>query len=536
MVGRNPPRHCYHPVLQVPVSGSENLYEKSISAADGRIEPAQPKLSAGIIPYRFDSAGELEIYWVKRAKKLRFMGGWHAFPGGRLADSDAAAPLTGELPLSDVYLKSGPPAAHPACGLRELFEETGLLATLGELPACAQLADARDKLLADTMDFDEWLEHNSLRLDQSRLHFAGRWVTPPLSKIRFDATFFLMEWPARESLQPNIIPGELTSGGWVKPPAALAQWESGDVKLAQPTLKTIRILAEHGTEDGLRHFEQFHGREPNAPKCLEFRPAIRVIPLATPTLPPATHTNALLVGDKDLVLIDPGSPWDDQLESLRDIIDVVIHDTGGKLTEIWLTHHHGDHIGGVEWVRNYYNVPVAAHSDSLSKLSERGISVDRVLADGQILELAGPRGLRFRAIHSPGHAKGHLCFYEENQRVLIAGDMVAGSSTIVIDPPEGNMGDFLASLERLAALDIDVLLPSHGTMINEPSRLLDKTRQHRLMREARILEVWQSGTTDPESIVDVVYEELAPEARPIAARQIIAHFEHLKEIGRIERF
>ena len=98
------------------------------------------------------------------------------------------------------------------------------------------------------------------------------------------------------------------------------------------------------------------------------------------------------------------------------------------------------------------------------------------------------------------------------------------------------MGDFLASLERLSALDLDVLLPSHGTMISEPSRLLDKTRQHRLMRESRILEVWQSGTTDAEAIVEVVYEELAPEARPIAARQITAHLEHLREIGRIEHF
>ena len=518
------------------MSGSENLYEQSISAADGRIEPAKPRLSAGIIPYRFDPAGELEIYWVKRAKKLRFMGGWHAFPGGRLADSDAAAPLSGDLPLSDVYLNSGPSAAHPACGLRELFEETGLLVASGELPATAELAAARDQLLADSMDFGDWLRQHSLHLDQSRLHYAGRWVTPPLSKIRFDATFFLLEWPADEALQPTIIPGELTSGGWIKPAAALTQWESGDVMLAQPTLKTIRILAEHGVEIGLAHFTEFHGREPNAPMSIEFRPAIRVIPLATQTLPPATHTNAILVGDKDLVLIDPGSPWDDQLESLRDIIDIVIHDTGGRLTEIWLTHHHTDHIGGVEWVRNHYNVPVAAHADSVEKLAAGGISVDRLLADGQILELGGPQGLRFRAIHSPGHARGHLCFYEENQRVLIGGDMVAGSSTIVIDPPEGNMGDFLASLKTLAALDIDVLLPSHGTMISEPSRLLDKTRQHRLMRESRILAVWQSGTTDAEAIVEIVYEELAPEARPIAARQITAHLEHLREIGRIEHF
>ncbi len=518
------------------VPGSGNLYEKSIGAAVRRMEPAKPRLSAGVIPYRFNAGGELEIYWVRRSRKLRFMGGWRAFPGGRLADSDAAVPLTGELPDAQIYHHSGPPAAHPVCALRELFEETGLLAVRGGLPPAAVLAGAREKLLADDMDFAAWLKRHSLYLDQSRLRYAGRWVTPPLSRVRFDATFFLLEWPREEALQPTVIPGELVGGEWTPPAVAVSRWAAGEALLAQPTLQTLRILAAHGVENGLPRLAEFHGREPDAPKAIEFRPAIRVIPLAAPTLPPATHTNALLVGDKDLALIDPGSPWDDQLYALRDIVDAVIDETGGRLTAVWLTHHHGDHVGGVEWARGVYNVPVAAHAKTAAKLAERGIAVQRRLTDGEVLALAGPRALRFRAVHSPGHAKGHLCFYEETQRVLIGGDMVAGASTIVIDPPEGNMSDFLSSLERLAALDADVLLPGHGTMIREPARLLDKTRQHRLMREDRILEAWRSGKREIEAIVAAVYEETAPEARPIAARQVLAHLERLRATGRIDGF
>lgn len=511
----------------------DSLYEKSIAAAGRRIEPAKPHLSAGVIPYRSSSAGALEIYWVRRSKKLRFMGGWHAFPGGRLADSDAAAPLAGELPDAAVYGNSGPPAAHAACGLRELFEETGLLAVRGALPAASILSEAREKLLADSMDFSAWLERRSLHLDLSRLRYAGRWVTPPLSRIRFDATFFLLEWPLEKTPRPTVIPGELTSGEWVRPAVALERWAAGEVMLAQPTLATLRILAEHGVNNALPHLAKFHVRAPDAPQSIEFRPAVRVIPLAAPTLPPATHTNALLVGDKELVLIDPGSPWSDQLDSLRDIIDAVVRETGGRLTAIWLTHHHGDHVGGVEWARAAYDVPVAAHAQSVAKLAERGITVQRRLADGEILALEGPRSLRFRVIHSPGHARGHLCFYEKTGRVLIGGDMVSGASTIVIDPPEGNMGDFLSSLKRLAALDADVLLPGHGTMMREPSRLLDKTRSHRLMRENRIFEAWRSGKRDLEAIVAAVYEEPPPELRPIAARQVLAHLEHLSQTGRI---
>ena len=522
--------------MQMSAPGSGNLYEKSIGAAVRRIEPAKPRLSAGIVPYRFNAAGELEIYWVRRSKKLRFMGGWHAFPGGRLADSDAAVPQAGELPDAQIYRHSGPAAAHPSCALRELFEETGLLAVRGGLPPAAGLDAAREKLLADGLDFAAWLKEHSLHLDRSRLRYAGRWVTPPLSRMRFDATFFLLEWPLEETLQPTVIPGELVFGEWTRPAVAVSRWAAGEALLAQPTLQTLRILAAHGVENGLPRLAEFHGREPDAPKAIEFRPAIRVIPLAAPTLPPATHTNALLVGDKDLALIDPGSPWDDQLGPLREIVDAVIGETGGRLTAIWLTHHHGDHVGGVEWMRRVYNVPVAAHAESAAKLAARGITVQRRLADGEILALAGPSGLRFRVVHSPGHARGHLCFYEETQRALIGGDMVAGASTIVIDPPEGNMGDFLSSLERLAALDADVLLPGHGTMIREPARLLDKTRQHRLMREDRILEAWRSGKRTPEAIVAAVYERTAPEARPLAARQVLAHLERLSATGRIDGF
>ena len=164
--------------MQMSAPGSGNLYEKSIGAAVRRIEPAKPRLSAGIVPYRFNAAGELEIYWVRRSKKLRFMGGWHAFPGGRLADSDAAVPQAGELPDARIYRHSGPAAAHPSCALRELFEETGLLAVRGGLPPAAGLDAAREKLLADGLDFAAWLKEHSLHLDRSRLRYAGRWVTP----------------------------------------------------------------------------------------------------------------------------------------------------------------------------------------------------------------------------------------------------------------------------------------------------------------------------------------------------------------------
>ncbi len=486
-----------------------------------------------MILHRRGTGGECEVFWVLRSKSLRFMGGWHAFPGGRLSPNDAAVPVRGRLGGEEAYLASGPAAVHPACALRELFEEAGVLAASGPLPAVAELERARRLLLEEQLDFGGWLRLHGLALDKSRLGFAGRWVTPPLSPIRFDATFFLLEWSGDEPLQPNVVPGELSAGEWIRAGEALHRWEQGEVLLAQPTLATLRVLAEHGAEDGQRRLWRSEAHEPNSPQSIEFRPAIRVIPLAARTLPPATHTNALLLGSCDLVLVDPGSPWDSELRRLREIVDAECRAGGGRLRGIWLTHHHDDHVAGAEKLRRHYGVPVLAHPATVARLARRDIRIEGRLQADQVVELAGSFPLRIRALHTPGHASGHLCFWEERTQTLICGDMVSGYGSVVIDPPDGSMAAYLDSLDRLAALGPRVLLPSHGSMIPDAPRALRGARRHRLWREERVLEAWERGARDPCEMLEPVYGELEPQARPIAVRQVLAHLERLEALGRI---
>ena len=491
----------------------------------------RPRLSAGIIPYREGLAG-CEIFWVRRSKALRFMGGWNAFPGGGLSAGDAAVPVRGTVEGDSAYVASGPRAAHPACALRELFEETGILAVRGRLPNDAELDSARNKLLDDDLDFRYWLASHGLALDASRLRFAGRWVTPPLSRIRFDATFFLLEWPKAASRQPSVIPGELSSGEWVTAGQALARWEGGEVLLAQPTLETIRVLDEQGPDGGSRLWRS-QAHEPNSPHSIEFRPLVRVIPLAARTLPPATHTNAILLGGNDMILVDPGSPWESELSRLREIIEAEARRTGGELRGIWLSHHHEDHVAGAEALRRHYGVPVSCHAATAERLSKKGIRIEGRLADGDIVQLAGRPALRIRVLHTPGHARGHLCFFDERTRTMLCGDMLSGYSTVVINPPDGNMTQYLDSLDRLLSADPQVLLPSHGTMIPEAPQALRKARQHRLRRENRVLEAWESGQRNPEAMLGPVYGELHAAAKPLAVRQVLAHLERLESIGRI---
>ena len=432
----------------------------------------------------------------------------------------------------DAYRLSGKDAAHVACALRELFEEAGILAAVGCQPDNAELERVRRLLLDTEVDFADWLNNSGLQLDATRLRFAGRWVTPPLSPMRFDATFFLLEWPSDEQSQPTVIPGELSHGEWISARKALDRWDEGDVLLAQPTLETLRVLADKGA-DGRALLWRSQAHQPNSPHAIEFRPGIRVIPLATRTLPPATHTNALLLGSGDLVLVDPGSPWDAELQRLCEIVDTELNRAGGRLRGIWLSHHHDDHVAGAEALRERYQVPISAHAATVSRLDRKGIQIDGRFEGGETVELAGSRPLHIRVEHVPGHASGHLCFLEERTRTLLCGDMVSGYGTVSIDPPDGSMSDYINSLERLASLGARVILPGHGSMIRDAPRALAEARQHRLWREDRVFEAWTKGERDPEAMLPAVYGDLDPAIRRFAVRQVLAHLERLELNGRI---
>lgn len=460
------------------------------------------------------------------------MGGWNAFPGGRMSPGDASVEVRGTMDGERAFLDSGHFGAQPACAMRELFEETGILAAVGPAPDRRDLDKAREQLLADQLDFGKWLAERDLAVDASRLRFAGRWVTPPLSPIRFDASFFLLEWQAGEPSQPNVIPGELESGEWIRPADALDRWLEGDVLLAQPTLQTLRVLAKHGPE-GRDRLWLSESHQPNSPRSIEFRPAVRAIPIPTRTLPPATHTNTLLIGGRDLVLIDPGSADSDALQCLQGIIERESRREGGRLRGIWLSHHHIDHVAGAEALRRRYPVPVLAHTATAARLSGHGVQIDGRLEDGQVVDLDGTPRLRVRVIHTPGHASGHLCFLEERSGTLLCGDMLSGWGTVVINPPDGSMDDYLESLDRLRALGARAALPSHGSMFHHPAKALGDARRHRLWREDRVMEAWAGGLREPDLMLAPVYGDLDPAVRPVAVRQVLAHLERLEQTGRV---
>jgi glyoxylase-like metal-dependent hydrolase (beta-lactamase superfamily II) len=258
-----------------------------------------------------------------------------------------------------------------------------------------------------------------------------------------------------------------------------------------------------------------------------------MFPLATHTLPPALTTNCYLLGTGEAVLVDPGSLLDAENERLERALTAVRDRLGRRVTAIWLTLHHPDHVGGVERLRRFLDVPVLAHPATAERLAGR-IAVDAPLTDGQRIVLAGDPPYPVRAVHTPGHARGHLCFLEETYGSVLAGDLVAGLGTIVVDPPEGDMDDYLASLAKLADLGPRALFPSHGPAIQDAVGKLREYAQHRLWREDRVLTAWSQGLRTPAAMLPTVYDDVPKEAHPLAERQILAHLDRLRKAGRIE--
>jgi ribonuclease/clavin/mitogillin len=269
---------------------------------------------------------------------------------------------------------------------------------------------------------------------------------------------------------------------------------------------------------------------------IEFRPNYICFPVRTPTKPPATHTNCYLIyTSAQLLIIDPGSPDVDEQQALASSIDELVAE-GRSVREIVLTHMHPDHVGGVNALRTHLGdeVTVAAHRLTAEPLRE-SVRVDRFIEDDEVINLDGSPEISLRAMHTPGHARGHLCFYEERTGTLISGDNIVGLGSVLIDPPEGNMRDYLRSLERMRALsNLSVIFGGHGPAIANPYAKIDEYISHRRDREQKILQAVRAGATTPKDIVASVYTDVSPKAHAMAERAVLAHLEKLVEDKQVQ--
>jgi glyoxylase-like metal-dependent hydrolase (beta-lactamase superfamily II)/8-oxo-dGTP pyrophosphatase MutT (NUDIX family) len=488
--------------------------------------PATPKDAAAMILLR--DPDDPKVFWVKRGKTLAFMANYHAFPGGQRDADDAEVPILNAENLPD--------AAMRVTALREIFEETGVLIARGaESLSAERRAAMRDELHMGQASFKELLEREGLALDAGLLTEAPRWVTPATSPRRYNTRFFAAWLP--EGQETEVIPGELESGEWLRPKEALRKWIDGDCLIVTPIFSTIQALAE-GVEDFAERMLSVSQEErDHLERRVQFRYGIFLCPLRAPTLPPATHTNCYLVGGDEMVVIDPGSPYPDQQAALDHVVARFI-EQGRRFREIFITHLHPDHIGGVTHLAEKFSLPVAAHRLTAEAVGGE-IRVDRFIEDGEVIELSeASTGLtwRLRAMWTPGHARGHLSFYEERTGSLLTGDCVVGFGTVVIAPPEGNMNDYLASLRRYLELPrLTALMPGHGPVIADARGRIEEYIVHRHDREKQIVSAMQAGASAIPQIVKAVYTDVPEDMHQLAELSVLAHLEKLEGEGRVTR-
>ena len=203
---------------------------------------------------------------------------------------------------------------------------------------------------------------------------------------------------------------------------------------------------------------------------------------------------------------------------------------------ILATHHHPDHVGGADALRDRLELPIWAHAMTAQRL-EGVVDIDMLIQDGERIVLEGPTPTALSALHTPGHAPGHLCFTDEATGIMIAGDMVASVGTIIVEPYDGDMLLYLESLRKMSTLEPTALLPAHGGVIEEPQAKLSFYIEHRLMREKKVLHALKARgkPSRPRHLVADAYSDTPKHLWPLALRSIEAHLIKLEREGTIEK-
>jgi glyoxylase-like metal-dependent hydrolase (beta-lactamase superfamily II)/8-oxo-dGTP pyrophosphatase MutT (NUDIX family) len=461
-----------------------------------------------------DGPHGLEVLLTIRPRSMRFMGGAAVFPGGAVSspDRDPRWEQVSTLSGTDAAALLGEEDARVAlgafvCALRESFEEVGFIIGSG----------TEGLARGSSLEPEAWLAaclEEGVRLATDRLVPAGRWVTPLGAPVRFDARFFIVA--TDHAWEPVPDPAEVESCLWVTPAEALARLAAGSLMMAPPTIEMLQRLAAHTTTDGALDALNRDGVL-GAGNVISVRlsPMVHVVLAPNPGVMTGPGTNTYIVGTGPTMIIDPAVDDPTYLDAVTE--------AAGEVAAILVTHRHGDHVGGAAALSQRTGAPVRAFGvDTIGGVT--GLPIE----DEEVIEFGGARLI---ALHTPGHASDHLCFLLDGAASLFSGDNVLGEGTSVIAPPDGHMGDFLGSLERLSKLPLDRIYPGHFRPLDGGSHVLEGLLLHRKARGEAIAAAIKEGPRAIEEIVEVAYADTPSHLHPVAQLSALAHLEMLQERG-----
>ena len=245
---------------------------------------------------------------------------------------------------------------------------------------------------------------------------------------------------------------------------------------------------------------------------------VRRLTAPNPSMMTGPGTNTWLIEGAQSLVIDPGPPLLRHIDAICDAV--------GHVDAILVTHTHPDHSPGATLLAERTGAELLGRPPPAGRHQDQTFRPDRVLEEGD-------RVAELTVLHTPGHASNHLCFLREADGLLFTGDHIINGSTVVIDPPDGDMADYLAQLERLKTVGVQRIAPGHGEVFEEPLAVIDWIIAHRLERERKVFTVLADnpGKTSME-LTQLAYTDVDTRLHPVAERSLLAHLYKLQDDGR----
>ena len=555
------------------MQATDTVSPPSPSAAD------RPARAAATLVVVRDGEGGIEVLLSRRTQSNdQFSGAW-VFPGGIVDAGDRAAHehcigLDDASASAQLGLPSGG-LDYFVAAVRECFEESGLLWAVDGAGDLVRLDHAggetlgawRSPLHRGERTLSAFCSESGLRLAVDRLVYLSHWLTPHGRPKRFDTRFFVAALPPTQTAAFDGT--EMVEQLWLRPAEALAR--SAEMKLMTPTQKTLELVSRYANVNELLAWARAprsvpltmprvavgrQGMRPVLPDehawaelgrldpaghghaCYDIQPGVAVrlsprlirVSANNGNMMTGPGTNTYLVGGgaaNEWAVIDPG-PLDERH------VDAIIEAAPGKIRWIFVTHTHNDHSPATVPLQARTGAQVFGRVAAHQEWQDTSFAPDTHLVGGERFELPGPAGQSstLHAVHTPGHASNHICYLLEEEKMLFTGDHVMQSSTVVINPPDGDMAAYLRSLHELQEHDLEWLAPGHGFLMAQPKQAMQAIVAHRLKREAKVVDALRAlGAADADALLARVYDDVQPRLLVMALRSLRAHLFKLRDDG-----
>lgn len=427
-----------------------------------------------------------EIFAIQRQNFLKAFPGYWAFPGGKVEKEDELFSIDHPITKNIDHRLFG-------AAVREGQEELGI--------------DLREEIKAGRV---------------CSVHCLGLAVTPDFNPYRFATYFFKIDFTVKVDFV--VDRNEAHIAEWRSAEDLLQQFNAGKLLAVPPVIKVIETLGNNPTVTEIKDINFDYDGSMFVPFIESIKGIKQVMPLSH-TLPPATRTNAFVIGG---VLMDPSPKDEEEYAKFKKTISQF------EIEKIVLTHHHPDHYERSNQLARDLGVPILLSAYTLKRIQKldpghfSGITVEIIKEDDVVTKWLDQK---VKVMEIPGHDEGQIALYPEDLSWFIAGDLFQGVGTVVIGGEEGNMQKYFNTLQRIINLSPKVVFPSHGIGLGG-TYILEKTLDHRKMREAQVLALYSEGY-QAEEMLEKIYKDVSRELWPYALENINQHLQKLRADGAI---